>query len=63
MSFDKFVHIIVLHVIQEIPIPAAFTAFTTTSRTSHTGNQITFREYLGELYPEMEASAIKMLDK
>ena len=63
MSFDKFAHIIVLHVIQEIHIPATFTAFTTTSRISHTGNQITFREYPGELYPEMEASAIKMLDK
>ena len=54
---------IMLHVIQEIPIPATFTAFTTTSRISHSGNQITFREYLEELYPEMEASAIKMLGK
>ena len=62
-SFDKFAHIIMLHVIQEIPIPATFTAFTSTSRISPRGDRITFREYLEELYPEMKASAIKMLDK
>jgi hypothetical protein len=52
-----------LYVIQEIPILATFTAFTTTSRIFRAGNQITFREYLGELYLEMKASAIKKLDK
>jgi nucleotide-binding universal stress UspA family protein len=52
-----------LYVIQEIPIPATFTDFTITSRISRPGNRITFREYLGEIYPEMKASAIKMINK
>ena len=52
-----------LYVIQEISIPATFTAFTITSRISRPGKRITFREYLGEINSEMKASATKMLNK
>jgi nucleotide-binding universal stress UspA family protein len=55
--------IIMLYVIQEIPIPATFTAFTISSRISRPGKRITFREYHGELNSEMKASASKMLNK
>ena len=51
------------YVIQEISIPATFTAFTITFRISRPGKRITFREYLGEINSEMKAGATKIRNK
>ena len=61
-SSNKIVYVILLHVIQEIHLPATFKAFTTSYNISQRGDRITFKEYFKQLYHEMKASAIKMLD-
>jgi nucleotide-binding universal stress UspA family protein len=55
--------IILLHILEEIPVPPSFGGTTLTKLSKKTGETITFREYLDEVYQEMKASAIKMLDQ
>ena len=58
------VQVILMHVIQEIPIPASFgTAGHTNLISSITGDKITLREHIKELYQEMKSDATKMLDE
>jgi len=57
------VRIMLLHVIQEIPVPYSFIGSPLRKLSEKTGERITIREYLKEVYQEMEASAIKMLDQ
>jgi nucleotide-binding universal stress UspA family protein len=58
------VQVILMHVIQEIPIPASFgiTGYTNLI-SSITGDKITLREHIKELYQEMKSDATKMLDE
>lgn len=55
--------IILLHVIPEIPVPPSFIGSPLRRLSEKTGERITIREYLKEVYQEMKASAIKMLDQ
>ena len=58
------VQVILMHVIQEIPIPASFgTTGHTNLVSSITGDKITLREHIKELYQEMKSDATKMLDE
>jgi nucleotide-binding universal stress UspA family protein len=57
------IRIILLHVIPEIPVPPMFIGSPLRRVSKKTGEQITIREYLKEVYQEMKASAIKMLDQ
>ena len=57
--------IILLHVIQEMPIPASFSVFGTGHSkvvSSKTGHKITVREHMKELSQELKVDAIKMLN-
>ena len=55
--------IILLHVIQEIPVPASlFSTGHSNLVSSKTGDRITLRERVKELYQEMKADATKMLN-
>lgn len=57
------ISIILLHVIPEIPVPPSFIGSPLRRLSEKTGERITIREYLKEVYQEMKASAIKMLDQ
>jgi nucleotide-binding universal stress UspA family protein len=57
------INIIFLHVIPEIPVPPSFIGSPLRRLSEKTGERITIREYLKEVYQEMKASAIKMLDQ
>jgi nucleotide-binding universal stress UspA family protein len=58
------VQVILMHVIQEILIPASFGATGYTNLvSSKTGDKITLREHIKELYQEMKSDATKMLDE
>lgn len=57
------IDIILLHVIPEIHVPYSFIGSPLTRLSEKTGERITIREYLKELYQEMKRSAIKMLDQ
>jgi nucleotide-binding universal stress UspA family protein len=58
------IQVILMHVIQEIPIPASFgTTGHTNLVSSITGDKITLREHIKELYQEMKLDATKMLDE
>jgi nucleotide-binding universal stress UspA family protein len=57
------INIILLHVIPEIPVPPSFIGSPLRRLSEKTGERITIREYLKEVYQEMKASAIKMLDQ
>jgi nucleotide-binding universal stress UspA family protein len=57
------IQIILLHVIQEIPVPASyFITGHSNSISSKTGDRITLRERVKELHQEMKADATKMLN-
>jgi nucleotide-binding universal stress UspA family protein len=57
------IQIILLHVIQEIPVPGSyFSTGHSNSVSSKTGDRITLRERVKELHHEMEADATKMLN-
>jgi nucleotide-binding universal stress UspA family protein len=60
---DNVITIILLYVLQEIPVPLTYSGTPLTSLSKKTGESITFREYLKEVYQEMKASAIKMLEQ
>ncbi len=60
---DVITIIILLHILQEIPVPPSFGGTTLRKLSEKTGETITFREYLNEVYQEMTASANKMLDQ
>jgi nucleotide-binding universal stress UspA family protein len=60
---DNVITIILLHVLQEIPTPITYSGTPLRSLSKKTGERITFREYLKEVYQEMKASAIKMLEQ
>jgi nucleotide-binding universal stress UspA family protein len=60
---DVITIIILLHILQEIPVPPSFGGTTLRKLSEKTGETITFREYLNEVYQEMTTSAIKMLDQ
>ena len=60
---DGAVTISLLHVLPEIPMPPSFGSTTLRRLSEKTGEKITFREYLKEVYQEMKSSAIKMLDQ
>jgi len=57
------VRIMLLHVIPEIPVPYSFIGSPLRKLSEKTGERITIREYLKEVYQEMKASAVKMLDQ
>ena len=57
------INIILLHVISEIPVPPTFIGSPLRRLSEKTGERITIREYLKEVYQEMKGSAIKMLDQ
>jgi nucleotide-binding universal stress UspA family protein len=57
------VRIMLLHVIPEIPVPYSFIGSPLSKLSEKTGERITIREYLKEVYQEMKASAVKMLDQ
>jgi len=57
------ISITLLHVIPEIPVPPSFIGSPLRRLSEKTGERITIREYLKEVYQEMKASAIKMLDQ
>jgi nucleotide-binding universal stress UspA family protein len=57
------ISIILLHVIPEIPVPPSFIGSPLRRLSEKTGERTTIREYLKEVYQEMKASAIKMLDQ
>ena len=60
---ESVITIILLHVLQEIPVPISYGGTPLSSLSKKTGERITFREYLKEVYQEMKASAIKMLEQ
>jgi nucleotide-binding universal stress UspA family protein len=57
------ISIIILHVIPEIPVPPSFIGSPLRRLSEKTGEPISIREYLKEVYQEMKASAIKMLEQ
>jgi nucleotide-binding universal stress UspA family protein len=57
------ISVIVLHVIQEIPVPPNYIGSPLMRLSEKTGESITIREYLKEVYQDMRASAVKMLDQ
>ncbi|MBD0360427.1 MAG: universal stress protein [Nitrososphaeraceae archaeon] len=60
---DANIQIILLHVIQEIPIPPSlFTTGHSNLVSSKTGDKITLREHMKEIYQEIKADAAKMLN-
>lgn len=60
---DGNIQIILLHVIQEIPIPPSlFSTSHSKLVSSKTGDKITLREHMKELYQEMKADATKILN-
>lgn len=57
------IQIILLHVIQEIPVPASyFITGHSNSISSKTGDRITLQERVKELHQKMKADATKMLN-
>lgn len=57
------IHVMLLQVIPEIPVPHSFIESPLRKLSEKTGEPITIREYLKEVYQEMKASAIKILDQ
>jgi nucleotide-binding universal stress UspA family protein len=55
--------IILLHVLPEIPTPLNFGGTPLRILSDKTGERITFREYLKEVYQEMKGTAINMLEQ
>jgi hypothetical protein len=57
------ISIILLHVIPKIPVPPTYVGSPLRRLSERTGESITIREYLKEVYQEMKASGVKMLDQ
>lgn len=57
------ISVTLLHVLPEIPVPYAFIGSPLRRISQKTGEVITIREHLKEVYQEMKENAIKMLDQ
>ena len=61
-SLDNIVNVILFYVTPEIHIPFTFSE-TVSLKSKKTGESITLREHIKELYVEIKSNAIKMLDE